>query len=100
MLTAAGSPLVAGGASPEVNNATQENNMADLVRMKAERAFRAPVNGVMGIVAVGDVVEVTKELASFLRSSNKASVTAEPVGKARHAPAAEKRDEMKDARRG
>ena len=75
--------------------------MADLIRMKADRAFRAPMNGVMGIVAVGDVNEYPKDLASFLRSSNKAHVTTEPVGKARTAQVAERAEPagMKDQRK-
>lgn len=53
--------------------------LADLIRMEALKGFRAPVDGVFGIVNPGDVVEVPRAVAIDLRSANKAIMTEKAV---------------------
>lgn len=50
----------------------------DMVRVRALKGFRSPVNGVFSVVNPGDVVTVPKAVAVDLRQSNKAVMTTDP----------------------
>lgn len=56
----------------------QFNGLPDVIRMRAIKGFRGQVDGQLGIVNPGDVVDVPRDLALTLRYGQKA-VMVEPT---------------------
>jgi hypothetical protein len=55
----------------------QGNALPEIIRMRALKGFRGQVDGQWGVVAPGDIVDVSRELAMTLRYGQKA-VMVEP----------------------
>ncbi len=53
--------------------------LPEAIRVRAQKGFRAPVDGIFGIVNPGDVVEIPRALAMELRAAGKAVMTEEPL---------------------
>jgi len=59
------------------SNPLNNDGLPDIVRVRAQKGFRAHVNGQFGVVNVGDVVPVAKTLAYELRAAGKAVMTSD-----------------------